>query len=273
MSSSIIYLVDYSGIEMRLIAEASGEEELITMFKNDPINADPHTIAAELFYGDIFTTQWKCLDFFVNRNKENKKVISDFVKGHGKENGAELAYKKFRKILRGAAKNASFAKAYIAKLPKLLKTLMLTYEQAEPGYYRYRERWPKVFYYSENVLKEAKEKGYVETPFGPYMYAPNDQLYILGNYKIQHMAAKILKRAIVRCHYYFKEYFNNEVKIILDIHDELVIKYPRKFLHRKDEFIKNVTELMTTCREITVPLSVEWKMTATTWADAKEIKI
>jgi DNA polymerase-1 len=256
MSSSVLYLPDYSGIEMRLIAEASGEEELITMFKNDPINADPHTIAAELFYGDIFTDMDTCFKFF----KINPK------------NDIESEYKKRKKILRGAAKNASFAKAYIAKLPKLLKTLMLTYEQAEPGYHRYRDRWPKVFYYSEGVLKEAREKGYVETPFGPYMYAPDDQLYILGNYKIQHMAAKILKRAIVKCHYYFKKFFNGEVKIILDIHDELVIKFPRKFLFRENEFIKNTTQLMIDCKEITVPLSVEWKMTTTTWADAKELK-
>ena len=256
MSSSVLYLPDHSGIEMRLIAEASGEEELITMFKNDPINADPHTIAAELFYGDIFTDLDTCFKFF----KVNPK------------RDIESEFKKLKKILRGAAKNASFAKAYIAKLAKLLKTLMLTYEQAEPGYHRYRDRWPKVFYYSENVMREAKEKGYVETPFGPYMYAPDDQLYILGNYKIQHMAAKILKRNIVRCNYYFKEAFNNEVKIILDIHDELIIKFPRKFLPRENEFIENVTQLMTDCKEITVPLSVKWKMTTTTWADAKELK-
>lgn len=255
MSDSILYLPDYSGIELRLIAEASGEEELIQMFHDDPINADPHTIAAELLYGDIFTDLDTCFKFF----KVNPKKDID------------NEYKKCKKILRSAAKNASFAKAYIARLPKLLKTLMLTYEQAEPGYYRYEQRWPKVFYFSDNVIKEVKEKGYIETPFGPYLYAPKDQLYILGNYKIQHMAAKILKRAIVKCNYYYKEAFNNLVKIILDIHDEMVIKFPRKFLKREDEFIINTTKLMIDCPEIKIPLAAEWKMTTTTWDRAKEI--
>ena len=251
MITSILYLPDYSGIEARLIAEASGEQELIDLFVNDPVNADPHSITAEMFYDKIFTDQNTCFKFF--------KQEDDF--------------KKLQKTLRGAAKNAFFAKAYIAKLPKLLKTLMLTYEQAEQGYERFRQRWPKVFYYSETVMKEAQEKGYIETPFGPYMYAPKDQMYILGNYKIQHMAAKILKHAIVKCHYYYREAFNGEVKIILDIHDELVIKFPRKFLPREQEFIENTIRLMTDCKEVRVPLSVEWKKTTTTWADAKEIEI
>lgn len=257
MSDSILYLPDYSGIEMRLISEASGEQELIDMFRDDPINADPHTIAAELFYGDIFTNMNTCFKFFKISPKNN----------------IEDEYKKHKKILRGAAKNASFAKAYIARLPKLLKTLMLTYEQAEPGYYRYRDRWPKVFYFSDNIIKEVRKKGFIESPFGCRLYAPKDLLYILGNYKIQHMAAKILKRGIVRCNYYFKESFNDEVKIILDIHDEIVIKFPRKFLCREKEFIDNVTKLMTECKEIKVPLSVEWKKTFTTWDKAKEMKL
>ena len=269
MSTSILYLPDYSGIEMRLIAEASGEEELIRMFQDDPINADPHTIAAELFYGDIFTERSECFDFFIRKSPDNKKVIKDCIRFHGVGEGAIIAYAKFKKILRSAAKNASFAKAYIAKLPKLLKTLMLTYEQAEPGYHRYEERWPKVFYYSDNIIKEVREKGYIETPFGNRLYAPKDQLYILGNYKIQNIAAKILKRAIVRCRYYYKEAFNNEVKIILDIHDELIVKYPRKFIPREPEFLKNTTDLMTECKEIQVPLALGWKKTTTTWNRAR----
>jgi DNA polymerase I len=265
MSTSILYLPDYSGIEMRLIAEASGETELIKMFQDDPVNADPHTIAAELFYGDMFTDPDRCIDFMLNKDKNNKNLMDKI--------GKDAALKKFKKTMRGAAKNASFAKAYIARLPKLLKTLMLTYEQAEPGYHRYEQRWPKVFHYSDNVIKEVREKGYIETPFGPYLYAPSDQLYILGNYKIQNMAAKILKRAIVRCHYFFKEVFDGEVKTILDIHDELVIDYPRKFLCREKEFISGVTNLMTECKEIKVPLAVGWKKTTTTWDRAKEFII
>ena len=262
--NAILFLPDYSGIEMRLIAEASGEEELIKMFLDDPINADPHTIAAELFYGDLFTDQEQCFDFFINKDPLNKSVISKICN--------DAAYKKFRKIMRGSAKNASFAKAYIANLKRVADTLLLTVDQAEQGYWRYKARWPKVFDYSKNVAHEAKEQGFVETPFGVKMSAPRDQLYILGNYKIQHMAAKILKRGIVRCTDYFHKEFNSEVKIILDIHDELIISFPRKFMSRRQEFISNVTQIMTECKEIRVPLSVEFKITTTTWDKARKVE-
>ena len=262
----ILLMPDYSGIQFRLIIADSGEEELIDLLKNDPINADPHTIAAEIFYDQLFTDQKQCIKYMVKMSPDNKVLVD--------KKGKEAAYKEFKSIMRSAAKNANFAKPFFANLQKVADTLRLPVDIAEYGYWRYAARWPKIFYYSQNVMREAKEKGYVETVFGPKIYGVGEDLHMLGNYKIQHMEAKIVKRAEVRCMKWFKEDFSLEkLNILFPVHDELIIKLNRSLLPQRKEIMKTISEFMTYCPEISVPLNVGWKMTNTTWDKAEKIKI
>lgn len=262
----ILLMPDYSGIQFRLIIGDSGEKELIDLLNNDSVNADPHTIAAEIFYDKLFTNKEQCINYMISMSSENKKIVD--------KKGKDEAYIEFKSIMRSAAKNANFAKPFFANLQRIADTLRLPVEIAEPGYWRYAARWPKIFYYSQNVMRAAKEQGYVETVFGPKIWGVGDDLHMLGNYKIQHMEAKIVKRAEVRCMKYFEEEYSfDKINIFFPVHDELIIKMKRSLLPEKKEIMNKISEYMTYCPEINVPLNVGWKMTTTTWDKAIKIKI
>lgn len=232
----LLYLVDYSGIEMRLIIDRSGEEELIEILKQ---GGDPHALAAATFYGKRFISL--------------KKSDSEFG------------------LLRSAAKNGQFALAYGAGLGKIADTLMLPVLEARPGFENYSRRFPKVAGFTNTTAAKVKEDGFVETPFGRKLWVPQDKAYIGTNYLIQGTAAGILKRAQVRVDKYLKETWNDEIRMVLPIHDELLISYPRSLLKYRDVVLATVAHIMTTISEIEVPLEVEWKVTNSTWDKAWKI--
>jgi DNA polymerase-1 len=237
----VLYLVDYSGIEMRLIIDRAGEEELLEVLRN---GGDPHAIAASIFYGKHVppSLQW------------------------------ELADKAARKVLRSAAKNGSFGKAYGAGLAKVCATLGLSVPQGKPGFDEYCRRFPKVAHFTSNTSKKIKEFGYIETPFGRRLNVEYDKAYAGANYDIQGTAGGILKRAQVRCAQWLEDNFP-EVRLVLPIHDELIFSYPRKLMPHKQHILSNISRIMTDMPEIRAPLEVEWKVTTTDWNSAQEFKL
>lgn len=238
----VLYLADYSGIEMRLIVDAAGEEELIDLIAQ---NGDPHALAASLFFGPNAPEGMR----WANANESQ------------------------RKILRSAAKNASFALAYGGGLAKIAATLMMTVEQTEPGLRAYCERFPRVAHFTQNTIAEAKTNGYITTAFGRKLYVPKDAIYSASNFKIQGTAAGILKRAQVRVDKYLREQWSDRVRIVIPIHDEVIYSFPRALFPQRTEILKEISRLMTTHSEIKVPLDVEWKMTTYLWSDAREYAI
>ena len=233
----VLFFVDYSGIEMRLIIDTAEEESLIQLLKD---GGDPHALAAELFYGDRFT-------------KEKDPSI--------------------KKVLRSASKNASFGKAYGAGLGSVAAALNLTTLEAEPGYKEYGRKLPKIFNFTNNISRIVREQGYIETAFGRKLNVSIDKAYIGANYVIQGTAAGILKRAQVRVDKYLKEKWGDQIRLVLPIHDELVISYPRDLLVEKNKILNDISEIMTSIDEIKVPLEVEWKITTTTWDKAYDITL
>lgn len=227
----ILLFGDYTGIEMRLIVDASGDEKMLKLIKQ---GEDVHRIAAQILYGNLF---------------------------------------KGERTQRNAAKNAHFAIPYGAGLVSVAHTLGLTLEQAKPGFERYKDEHPKIAFFSSTILKQVQELGYVETPFGRKLYLPDDKIYGSANYRIQGTAAGIIKRAQVTVDKYLKEVWDDLIRLILPIHDELVLSYPKNFMEDLPEVIKNLNMLMIDIPEIGVPLEVGWKMSTTTWDKAKELKI
>jgi DNA polymerase-1 len=240
----IMFLIDYSGIEMRLIADRSGEQTMIDAFTN---GGDPHHLATEIFgsgFGDV-----------------NKMKISDKTK---------------YKILRGGVKNIHFALAYGAGIFKLTNMInsspafSLDVDEMKILYDLYAERFPNVATFASNTSKLVHELGYITTPFGRGLWVAQDKAYTAANYLIQGTAAGILKRAQVRVDDYFKTQWSDDIKIVLPIHDEIVIEMPMCYIKYRDYILYNVAQRMTTMDEIVVPLEVEAKKARTTWARAKE---
>jgi len=137
----------------------------------------------------------------------------------------------------------------------------------------YCKKVPRVANFTNNIVELIKDQGYVKTVFGRKLSIQRDKPYIGSNYLIQGTAAGIIKRAQVNVDKYLREEWDDDIRIVIPIHDELIISFPRELLKYLNQILEGITERMINIPEITVPLEVEWKMSTTTWANAKEIEI
>ncbi len=240
-SGHVMPLVDYAGIELRLIIDRAGEESLIELLR---AGGDPHNECGQVWYGD-----W----------------VRPELRWSGRVDKAA------RKPLRDAGKNATFGKGYGAALPKIANTLGLSIEETQPGFREFCKRWPKVAYYTAISSRRVLESGHIRTAFGRKLNVDREHAYAGANYDIQGTAAGILKRAQVRIGKFLRKKYP-EVRMVLPVHDELIFSYPRTMLGCQEEVVQDVSKIMTTMPEIQAPLEVEWKQTTTTWADARDLK-
>lgn len=235
---SVLYLVDYSGIELRLIIDQCGDLELIDMI-NEGI--DIH---------DLFCQYW-----FSDNVYKNLKDL------------------KRKDVLRGGGKNANFGLAYGASPFKLSSTLGLNLAETLEGYKRICDRFPKIAFFTKNLMDVIREQGYVLTPFGRRLYVPKDKIYAGSNYLIQGTAAGVLKRAQIKVDKYCRIVLKDNVHIVIPVHDELILEYKRKLFNKRHVILPKISRLMTNIPEIKVKLDVEWKVTYTNWSSAKKVDI
>jgi len=223
-------LGDYAGIEMRLIVELAGSRRLIDAIAR---GENLHVIACKLFYGELFKSK-----------KENPNLYQ-------------------------FGKNAHFALGYGAGFHKLAKVLGIPVEEGMNGLLRYREEYPEIAYLNRNIAETIKNQGYIVSPFGNKLYVPVQKAYSGLNYLIQCTAAKILKRAEVTMTKYFEEQWDNRVRLMMVIHDEVLLKFERGLIPYRDQILYDTSRLMCDMPEIKIPLDVEWKKTTSIWERAK----
>jgi len=234
---SILLLVDYQAIEMRLIVFAAGDEVMLDILNS---GGDLHQEAMECFRG---------VDYVRGLKEKNPKLFS---------------------TTRKADKNAHFAIGYGGSVVTVANACGLDPIEFRGMYNRYKERHPKIVELFSTMMKKVREDGYVETPFGRKLNVDRGEAFAGLNYYIQGTAAGILKRAEVKVDALLKKEYNDEIRIILPIHDELIINLPRKYMQYKSEVIRKITDTMTDINHIDVKLDVEWKSSKTTWDKAKE---
>lgn len=238
----VLILCDYASIELCLIIDRAQEQSLIDLLKAD---GDPHSECGSVWFGDSARPELRW------SSRPDKKA---------------------RKDLRDIGKGLTFGKAYGAAKPKLAGVAGMSIDEFTPGYQEFCKRWPKIANYTATSARRVLDNGYVVTAFGRKLYVNKDKAYMGANYDIQGTAAGILKRAQVRVGRFLRENYP-EVRVLLPVHDELIFSYPRKLLDQRGVILTEVSRLMTTMDEIQAPLKVEWKMSETTWADAKELMI
>ncbi|MGB9856565.1 MAG: DNA polymerase I [Dictyoglomaceae bacterium] len=225
--------LDYSQIELRILAYFSSEEKLIKAFLE---GKDIHKRTAEEIFG------------------VPEKDVDD--------------------NLRSKAKAVNFGIIYGITPKGLSETTGLSVEECEKFIERYFQHYPKVYEYIEETLKTAREKGYVKTLFGRKRYLPeinsaNRQLRQLSeriaiNSPIQGTSADIIKLSMIEI-YKELEKRNLRSRIILQIHDELILEVPEEEV----EFVGNMAkEKMENVVNLTVPLKVELSI-GKNWAELK----
>ena len=232
--NSVLLSSDYSQIELRVLAHISGDEHLIDAFKH---GADIHTSTAMR----VFNIE-KPEDVTPNDRRNAKAVnfgvvygISDF----GLSNNLGISRKE--------------AKAYIET---------------------YFERYPGIKDYMERVVREARDKGYVETLFKRRREIPDinsRNFNVRGfaertaiNSPIQGSAADILKIAMIHLDQAL-ERGAYKTKMLLQVHDEIVLQVPSDELAAIKELVK---ETMESAIELAVPLEAD-ENEGKTWYEAK----
>jgi DNA polymerase-1 len=165
--------------------------------------------------------------------------------------------------MRRTAKVVNFGVIYGISAFGLSEALNMERKDAERYINQYFERHPGVRTYSDRVLAEAKDRGYVTTLFGrkrpmPELRSQNRNTRMQGerlavNSPIQGTAADIIKIAMIR----IPERLAREslkTRMILQVHDELLFELPENEL---EAVKKAVREEMEGAGGLSVPLAVE----------------
>ena len=219
---NLILSADYSQIELRILAHLSRDQGLIDAFMS---GVDIHTRTASTLFGVAMD-----------------KVTSD---------------------MRRVAKTVNFGVVYGISPFGLSVALTITPADAKRYIDGYFEGHPGVKAYIEQTLREAKEKGYVLTMFGrrrkvPEIKSQNAITRAQGerlaiNSPIQGTAADAIKIAMIRIRERFRRDKVN-VKMILQVHDELVFELPGDELDRTTRIVR---ETMEGAVSLLVPLKVD----------------
>ena len=224
---------DYSQIELRLVAHLCGDENMRRTFEE---NQDIHlTTAAQVFH-----------------------MPEDMV----------------TKEMRSAAKAVNFGILYGISAFSLSKDIGVTVAKADKYIKDYLDSFPRVEQFMNDTVAQAKESGYVTTLFGRKRYVPelkasNKVVQAAGkriamNTPVQGTAADIIKAAMVRVWQRLKAEIP-EAKLILQIHDELIVEAPRHLAKQASEILH--TEMVQAC-QLSVPLTADVQE-GQSWYEAK----
>lgn len=220
---NVILSADYSQIELRLAAHIADVPQLREAFERGD---DIHNMTAQELFGEV------------NRDT------------------------------RGRAKTINFAILYGISRWGLAGRLDVTADEAQAMIDRYFERFPGISRYIADTLTEAKERGYTTTLFGRKTHFPRLQSKTQHeragseraaiNAPIQGTSADIIKRAMTRMGPALAQAGLPNVRMLLQVHDELVFELPEGDVEAARPVIERV---MATAAEpavrLSVPLGVE----------------
>ncbi|HLR65436.1 MAG TPA: DNA polymerase I [Pseudogracilibacillus sp.] len=228
----IMFAADYSQIELRVLAHISQDERLMQAFKDDK---DIHTQTAM----DVF---------HVNESD----VTSD---------------------MRRQAKAVNFGIVYGISDYGLSQNLGITRKEAKAFIDKYFEVYPGVKKYMDDIVQDAKQVGYVSTLMKRRRYLPditsrNFNMRSFAertamNTPIQGTAADIIKQAMIDLDRHLREK-NFKARVLLQVHDELILEAPKDELEQLKEF---VPQIMESTVELDVPLKVD-SSDGPSWFDA-----
>ena len=217
---NVLISVDYSQIELRIVASLAQDKKMIEIFKK---GEDIHQATAAAI------------------------------------NGVKLS--EVTKDMRYAAKEVNFGVLYGMGAYGLSWRTKIPQWEAKEFIDKYFKQFAGVKKYIDQTLKFAKKEGYVETLFGRRRYIPelqsdNYQLRNAGermaiNMPIQGTAADIIKMAMIKV--YENLAMIKNVKLILQVHDELVLEVKKG---TEDKISKLVKEAMESVVKLHVPTEV-----------------
>lgn len=221
--NGLILSADYSQIELRLLAHISQDKHLQEAFNS---GVDVHTLTASKVF-DV--------------------PVEEVTK--------EMRYK---------SKAVNFGIIYGQSKYGLAKALGISNAEAETFINKYFATYPKVKAYMEATVLQAEENGYVQTIFGRKRYLSTELSSSNGmirefakraaiNQPMQGTAADLMKIAMIDFAKKLKEN-NLKSKMIMQVHDELVVEVYKSELEIVSKLVKEAMELN---QPLSVPLVVD----------------
>lgn len=222
-SGNVLLSVDYSQIELRIVAHMAGDEAMLNAFR---AGQDIHATTAAAIYS--------------------------------------IPLEAVSKEQRRHAKAINFGLIYGMSAFGLTRTTELTLAESEDFVAAYFKRFPGVKKYLDGIRREAASLGYVETLLGRRRYFPALKSQLNHNLKnreereainapIQGTAADIMKMAMLKIPSALQA-AGLHGRMILQVHDELVIECPRAELSGTARLVQQVME---SAYQISIPLSTE----------------
>jgi DNA polymerase-1 len=218
-----ILAADYSQIELRIMAHLSQDIGLVNAFA---AGKDIHRATA----AEVFALP---LDKVTNEQRRSAKAIN-------------------------------FGLIYGMSAFGLSRQLNIPRKESQRYMDLYFERYPGVLEYMEKTRQQATEQGYVETLDGRRLYLPDikssnamrrkaaERAAI--NAPMQGTAADIIKRAMINVANWLNQADAPRVRMIMQVHDELVFE-----VHQQDVALasEKIRQLMEQCVSLSIPLKVD----------------
>jgi DNA polymerase-1 len=216
---------DYSQIELRILALLSKDEKMIEAFKN---NIDIHSNTASLIFS---------------------KNLSEITKDE----------RRFAKVI-------NFGLIYGMGAYRISNELNISRKEAAQFIENYFGQFPTIKSFIEKTIENGKKSGYVSTILGRRLYLPglsssNKRLVaeserVAINMPIQGSAADLIKKAMVEIHNIIKN--NDDIKMIIQVHDELVFEVMETKVQEYSKIIKEKMENVLPAEyKGIIPLSVD----------------
>jgi len=235
----MLVAADYSQVELRILAHVSQDPELLDAFHK---GQDVHARTAAAVYG--------------------------------------VPIEEVTSLQRRIAKTVNFGLIYGQSAYGLSQQTELDFDEAERFIATYFARYPGVKTWLEGTRQLAYAQGYVETLLGRRRYFPelqSTQRALSGeraaaerqaiNAPVQGTAADILKIAMVRLDQRLRDK-GLAGKMVLQVHDELVLEVPQEELH---EVVSLTCEVMESAYRLSVPLKVDIEV-GENWLDMEPAK-
>lgn len=231
---SILMGIDYSQIELRVLAQLSGDENLRAAYQS---NMDLHSLTARKIF----------------ELSENDEVTRE------------------QRII---AKTINFSIIYGKTAFGLAKELGITQREASEYIERYFNQYPRVKEFEKEIVEFTEKNGYTETLFGRRriiegINSKNKNIKsqaerMAVNSVIQGTAAEVLKQVMIEIYRYIKD--KAGISLLLQVHDELIFEISQD---RLEEYRENIEKIMRECVKFdSVPLEINTNI-GVNWAETK----
>ena len=168
--------------------------------------------------------------------------------------------------VRDQIKQGNFAKAYGAGWPKLIPTMGIPEHLARPRARMYEQMFPNLCNMMPTTIRQIKNCGYITTAFGRRIYVPKDEAHAGVNFLGQGTGADQIKRAQVNVARILNAETGGEAKLLMAIHDEILIEWPRRLLGEAKPILRKCAKAMVDFGDrFIVPFSVDCEVATYDW--------